>query len=193
MVGSAKNTPEYVGKTIAQIAEEEGKEPIDALSDFLIANEAVAGGYYFNQCVPDLFRIMAHPRVFCGSDMEDYPDARFDHEQPGNGHPRGYASMVRRLELVRDFRMRSMEQSIRNLSYDPAQALGLGEHGLLKEGWDANICVMDYERLHACADYAHPHRKNIGIHYVLVNGQIAVRNGVAIPGVRCGKVLKRCR
>ena len=193
MVGSAKNTPEYVGKTIAQIAEEEGKEPIDALSDFLIANEAVAGGYYFNQCVPDLFRIMAHPRVFCGSDMEDYPDARFDHEQPGNGHPRGYASMVRRLELVRDFRMRSMEQSIRNLSYDPAQALGLGEHGLLKEGWDANICVMDYERLHACADYAHPHRKNIGIHYVLVNGQIAVRNGVAIPGVSGGKVLKRCR
>ena len=191
LIGSAKLTPEYVGKTIGQIAQEEGKEPIDVLSDILIANNAVAGGYYFNQSVPDLMNIMAHPRVFCGADNSDYPDEHFDHEHKGNGHPRGYASMVRRLELVRDFRMRTMEQSIRNVTYEPAQVLKLGDHGLLKEGWDANVCVMDYDRLHARADYIHPHRKNEGIHYVLVNGKVAVRDGDAIPGVRSGKILKR--
>jgi len=193
IIGAAKKTPEYVGKTIGQIAKEEGKEPIDVLSDILIANNAVVGGYYFNQCVPDLMNIMAHPRVFCGSDTSDYPDERYDHEHVGNGHPRGYATMIRRLELVRDFRMRTMEQSIRNVTREPALVLGLGAHGLLKEGWDANVAVMDYDRLHASADYTHPHRKNVGIHYVLVNGKVAVRDGEAIPGVRAGKLLKRQR
>jgi len=192
LIGKAEHTPEYMGKTVSQIAAEEGKEPFDALCDILIANNAVVGGYYFNQCVPDMFNIMAHPRVFCGSDTGNYAK-RYDHEHVGNGHPRAYATMVRRLELVRDYRMRSMEASIRNVTREPAEALGLGDHGLLREGWDANVCIMDYERLHATADYTHPHRKNIGIHWVLVNGKVAVRDGDAVSGVRNGKTLKRCR
>jgi N-acyl-D-amino-acid deacylase len=99
--------------------------------------------------------------------------------------------MIRRLELVRDFRLRTMEQSIRNVTREPAEVLKLGDHGLLKEGWDANVTIMDYDKLHATADYIHPHRKSEGIHYVLVNGKMAVRNGDAISGVRAGKILKR--
>lgn len=192
LIGGAHKTPWYVNKTIGQIAKEESKEPIDVLSDLLIANDAVVSGIYFNQSVPDLFNIMAHPRVFCGADNSDYCDERYDSEKVGGGHPRGYATMIRRLELVRDYRMRSMEQSIRNVTREPALALGLGNHGLLKEGWAANITVMDYDRLHATADYTHPYRRNVGIHYVLVNGKVAVRNGECL-GVRNGKILKRSR
>ena len=39
IVGASK-TPEYVNKTIGQIAREEGKEPIDALCDVLLAHPA---------------------------------------------------------------------------------------------------------------------------------------------------------
>ena len=189
IVGASK-TPEYVNKTIGQIAREEGKEPIDALCDVLLANDASMQGVYFNQCASDLLRIMAHPRVFLGSDWSDYPDSKVDYEQAGGGHPRGTASTVRRLELVRDFRLRTLEDSVKNLTYDTAQAMGIPEHGLLKEGWDANVCVFDYDRLHATADFAHPYRQSQGIHYVLVNGKLAVRDGKAL-GVRAGKVLKR--
>ena len=83
-----------------------------------------------------------------------------------------------------------MEESIKNLTFDTAQAMNLPEHGLLKEGWDANVCILDYDRVHATADYAHPYRKSEGIHYVLVNGVVAVRHGKAL-GIRAGKVLKR--
>ena len=190
LIVSASKTPEYVNKTIGQIAKEEGKEPIDALCDVLIANDGLMQGVYFNQCASDLLRIMAHPKVFMGSDWSDYEDARIDPEHPGGGHPRGTASNIRRLELVRDFRLRTMEESVRNLTFDTAQAMNLSEHGLLKEGWDANVCVLDYDRLHATADFAHPYRKSQGIHWVLVNGKIAVKDGVAL-GVRAGKVLKR--
>ena len=106
------------------------------------------------------------------------------------GHPRSTGTMVRRLELVRDFRLRTMEESVKNLTWDTAQALKLPEQGLLKEGWDANVCVIDYDRLHATADYKHPRRRNQGIHHVLVNGVVALRNGEPTD-TRSGKVIKR--
>ena len=188
LISSALKTKEYVNKTIGQIAKEEGKEPIDAMCDALIANNGVMQSILFNQCPSDLLRIMAHPRVLLGSDYSDC-SVRCDPEHPGSGHPRGMASTVRRLELVRDFRLRTMEEAVKNQTYDAARALNLPGQGLLKEGMDANICIFQYDKLHATADYAHPYRRNQGIHYVLVNGVVAVREGFAL-GVRAGKVLK---
>jgi len=40
------------------------------------------------------------------------------------------------------------------------------------------------------ADYQHPKRRNQGIHHVLVNGAVAVRNGEPTD-TRSGKVIKR--
>ena len=72
IVGASK-TPEYVNKTIGQIAREEGKEPIDALCDVLLANDASMQGVYFNQCASDLLRIMAHPRSVPGFRLVGLP------------------------------------------------------------------------------------------------------------------------
>ncbi len=191
LITAAKLTPEYVNMTIGQIARQRGVEPIDAMCDLLIANEGVAQGVYFHISVPDLMNIMAHPRVFCGADTSNYGNTRLDPETVGGGHPRSAGTMVRRLELVRDFRLRTMEESIKNVTWDAACALKLGNHGRLQEGWDANITIFEYDKLHACADYVHPRRRNTGIHWVLVNGVVAAENGVSIPGIRAGKVIKR--
>ena len=189
LISSASKTQQYVNKTIGQIAKEEGKEPIDVLAEVLIANDGVMQSILFNQCPSDLLRIMAHPRVFLGSDVSDR-NTRVDTEKAGSGHPRGTSSTVRRLELVRDFRLRTMEEAVKNQTYDTAVALNLPGQGLLREGWDANICIFRYDELHAMADYAHPFRRHQGIHFVLVNGKIAVRDGIALD-VRAGKVIKR--
>jgi len=189
LIVGARLTPQYVNKTIAQVAEEEGKTPIDAMCDMLLANEGIMQGIYFNQSASDMIRLMAHPKVFCGSDTSDKPDERIDFEKVGAGHPRGTATMVRRLELVRDFRLRSMEESIKNVTSDTAQALGIKGISLLKEGYPADITVFKYDELHAVADYAHPHRACKGIYWVFVNGKMAVANGRA-TGLRAGRVLK---
>jgi len=192
LVVDAEKTPQYVNKTLGQIAKEEGKHPIDVLAEVLIPNQCRVQGVFFNQCASDMMRIMAHPRVFSCSDWQDEYCERRQPDFPGGSHPRGIASAVRRLELVRDFSLRTMEESIKNMTYDNAQAVGIQGYGLLKEGWDANICVFDYANLHAEASYSYPYRKNRGIHYVVVNGAVAVRDGAA-TGVRNGKVLKRDR
>ena len=45
---------------------------------------------------------------------------------------------------------------------------------LIKEGYAADICVLDYWNVHTTSDYLYPFRKNEGLSYVLVNGHIAV-------------------
>lgn len=189
LVVGAEKTPELQNQTLAAIAAKQGCSPLDALCDLLRRNNGNAQGIYFNQCASDLMRIMAHPRVFCGSDWSDERHP-VDEMQVGNGHPRGTGTMVRRLELVRDFNLRTLEESVHNLTLAPARALGLAHIGCLAPGWNADITVLDYENLHAPATYAHPHRKNTGIVHVLVNGQLAVRDGV-LTGKRAGRALKR--
>ncbi len=191
LVTEAEQTPEFVNLTISQIAAETGKTPIDAMCDLLLANEGRASGCYFNQNASDLLRIMKHPKVFCGSDYSDFYK-RIEAETEGGSHPRAVGTMVRRLELVRDFRLRTMEESIANVTWHTARAMGIEERGLLKEGMKADICVIDYDRLHATADYIHPFRPNEGIHYVFVNGAVAVEKGIA-NGKCCGEVVKKSR
>ena len=144
LIITAKKTPEWENKTLAEIAQMIGGEPVDALCEVLLANGGSAQGVYFNQNASDMIRMMAHPKVFCGSDTSDH-NRVYDPETVGGGHPRSLGTMVRRLELVRDFRLRTMEESVRNLTWDTAQALKLPGQGLLKEGWDANVSVIDYE------------------------------------------------
>lgn len=183
-------TQQYTNKTIGQIAAEEGKMPIDVFCDLLIANEGDMAGMYFNQNGSDIMRIMNHPKVFCGSDNSDYGEPRPDSEKKGGFHPRAVATMVRRLELCRDFRLRTLEDSIHSITGAPAKVFGLKDQGELKVGNPANITVFDYNRLHANATYEYPYRRNDGIEYVFVNGQLALRQGVA-TGVRAGVLLTR--
>ena len=190
LVSGAVRTPQYINRTLGEIARDEGKEPIDVLCDLLIANDGVAQGIYFNQSTSDLMQIMAHPRVFGGSDSTNPMDQRPDETARGGRHPRGLGTMVRRLELTRDFRLRSLEDSVRSLTSAPAKALHLAGQGLLEEGADANIAVFDYDALHAAASYEYPNRRNSGMEYVLVGGQVALRHGT-VTGVRAGRLVKR--
>lgn len=192
LIASLPKNPELVGKTIGELAKQTGEQPIDVLCRLLVENDGVAQGIYFNQSASDMMRIMASPWVFGGSDSSNYPDARYDPETFGGRHLRGTTTMVRRLELQRDFHLCSMEEAIHRITGGPAQALRLEGQGLLKEGADASITVLDYENLHARASYQYPYRENEGIHYVLVNGTVAVRNG-RCTGSRAGKLLRKGR
>ena len=98
--------------------------------------------------------------------------------------------MPRRLELCRDFRLRSLEDSVYSITGAPAKLFGLQDRGELKEGNPADITVFDYNRVHANVTYEYPYRRNSGIEYVFVNGQLALKQGVA-TGVRAGQVLTR--
>ena len=178
-IAAAAATPQYVGLSLAQIAEAEGKTPMDAMADLLMANGGVVQGIYTCQSMEDVLTFMADPNVYAGCDWFSYP-VHYDPEQRSGGHPRGTSTMCRRIELIRDYGLRTAEECIRSMTGGPAQALGMKHRGLLKVGYAADICVLDYPNVCATSDYLYPFRKNKGISHVLVNGQIAVRNGACL-------------
>ena len=185
---SCSVTPEYVGRTIGEIAREQGKDPFDACCDIIVQNHGVLHCIYFNQNDSDLLNYMAHPLVVGASDTSDFTK-HYPEDKVAGTHPRSTATMTRRLELIRDHGLMSLEESIHRITGKTAEIYKLSHLGRLAEGLNADITIFDYKAVKANCDYIHPYRRNDGIHYVIVNGKVAVEDGVA-NGVLAGKLLR---
>ena len=75
---------------------------------------------------------------------------------------------------------------MRSMTSLSAQILGLRNRGQVREGFYADIVVMDLERVRDTATFTEPHQYPEGIEYVLVNGTFVVDGGLpthALPGV----------
>lgn len=181
IIVTANKTPQYVGMTLGEIAKKENKAPIDVMMDILIANDGVVQAIYKCQSLGDVLTFMADPLVHAGCDWFAY-EKHFDINQRSGGHPRGTSTMIRRIELTRDNGLRSAEDCIRSITGAPAEAMGFTGRGLIKEGYAADICVLDYPNIRATSDYLYPFKRNQGLHYVLVNGNLAVCDGLCTGG-----------
>ena len=74
----------------------------------------------------------------------------------------------------------------------PAKRLGIAnERGTLKEGYFADIVIFDPETIADKATYADPKQYSVGIDTVIVNGQIAMENGVQLEDVHAGRMLRK--
>ena len=83
-----------------------------------------------------------------------------------------------------------MPMAIRSMTGLAADFLRLTERGYLREGGAADIAVFDEERIRDTATYLDPHHYAEGTVHVLVNGQFAIRDGMA-TGQRAGVPLRR--
>jgi N-acyl-D-amino-acid deacylase len=89
---------------------------------------------------------------------------------------------------ARDEKLLTLENAIRKMTSFPARKLGLTDRGLICEGMFADIVLFDDKTVLDTATYDNPHQFARGIRYVLVNGEIAIREG-QYSEVRAGKVL----
>ena len=71
-----------------------------------------------------------------------------------------------------------------------ASRLGLEDRGLVKEGYCADLVVFDPDTVTDRATWEDPLQPAVGIHHVLVNGQIALSNGNP-TGTLPGRFLRR--
>ena len=70
-----------------------------------------------------------------------------------------------------------------------AQKFQLKDRGLLKEGMAADIVIFDLSEIADKATFGQPHQFSAGFHFVLVNGQLVIENGMHI-GTKSGMTLK---
>ena len=60
---------------------------------------------------------------------------------------------------------------------------------VIKEGYDADIVIFDYDALHDPADYVKPNQLTEGIEQVIVNGKVVYEN-MQLTGECAGRVIR---
>jgi N-acyl-D-amino-acid deacylase len=177
----------YDGKTAAEMARMQAKPPLDALFDFVLADNAQTGALYFIANERDLQYGLKQPWTSIGLDAGELSLDGPLYEP--HTHPRAFGSMPRFLgHYVRELHLLPLEQAIRKITSMPAQREHLTGRGLLEPGFYADIAIFDPATIDR-ATYAHPAQLSEGVDYVFVNGQLEYDRGT-LTGAKAGRPLR---
>jgi N-acyl-D-amino-acid deacylase len=181
---------ELEGLNLAQLAQQSGQAPAEALMNLLLEERCTVSMVSFSQSIENVAKVLAHPALTIGSDS--IPLFEGGGDKPGKPHPRSYGTFPRVLsEYARERRLFSLETAVNKMTGMPAQRLGLRERGLVQPGYFADLTVFDPRTVKDESTYPDPHRYPTGIPLVIVNGAVAVDDGRVTA--RAGRVLAPAR
>jgi N-acyl-D-amino-acid deacylase len=160
-VGSQSNLS-AIGKTLKQIAEKRGKEPVDITLELLDEENGEANMLCFNQSADNLRSSLQHPFATIISD---------GFYVKGRPHPRLHGTFPLLLGTYsREKAWLSLPEAVHKITAKPAQRHSLKDRGLLKVGNYADIVVFRADTIDSPATYEAPEQAPIGIHSVYRNG-----------------------
>ena len=95
-------------------------------------------------------------------------------------HPRAFGSFTKKIrDLVLDEQLVALPFAVRSMTGLAADFLGWPDRGYIREGYAADIAVLDLDAVQDMATYENPHQYSRGTVHVIVNGTFAVRDGEA--------------
>ena len=191
--------PDWIGKTLADVAAGEQKSPVEILIETSRNGGASIVNFGMNeQEVRDIMRL---------DWVATASDGRVEIPNIDRPHPRAYGTFSRKIGYycLRE-KIIPLELAVRSATGLPADILGLSDHsdyqpnpaegeaepvtpaarGYLKPGFAADITVFDPAKFVDQATFDDPHQYSAGLKYVFVNGEPAVYEGLptgALPGV----------
>ena len=176
------------GKRLSEVAKLWNRDPMDALFDLLIEDDAFTGVAVFGMSEPDVVLALEQPWVSMDNDSSGTsPEGILGEEHP---HPRAYGTFPRVLgKYVREERRLSLEDAIRKFSALAAERMRLTDRGVLKAGMWADIVVFDPASIRDFATFENPNQLAQGMDFVLVNGVPVIDQG-RMTGARPGRVLR---
>jgi N-acyl-D-amino-acid deacylase len=185
-IARSENNPDYEGKNLREILLSQDKEPtVDNAAELVIAIEKNGGasGIFFQMDEKDVADLMRLSYTMHGS------DGGIQILGEGVPHPRNYGTFPRVIaRYVREKGVITVEDAIRKMTSLPAQVLRIRDRGVLKRGMYADIAVFDFESFQDRATFADPHQYGQGLRYVIVNGEIVVKDD-SHTGKRPGMVI----
>lgn len=119
------------------------------------------------------------------------------HPRPGPGpgqaitHPRVFGAFTKKLrDFVLDEEVISLPFAVRSMTGLAADFMGWPDRGYLREGYHADIAVLELDQVQDLATYEEPQQYSEGTVHVILNGEFALRNG-ELTGVLAGRPLVR--
>lgn len=182
-VTSCDSHKELQGFTVNELAEKLGiADRYDAVYELIRMSKGRAQACFTMMCEEDIQRILAHPRAMVGADSNMIRrTSRFR-------HPRHRATFPRVLrKYVLDDGIVPLKEMIRRITSLPAYVYGLPNKGLIREGYDADICIFDPATIRDVANFSNCFAPNEGLNYVLIDGKIVVKDNT-YTGIRAGKM-----
>jgi dihydroorotase/N-acyl-D-amino-acid deacylase len=179
---------QYQGKTLADVAKMMKKDPIDALFDLLVEDQAFTSNAVFGMSERDIALALEQPWVSINNDSQGTsPEGPLGTEHP---HPRAYGTFPRIIrKYVREDKLLTLEEAIRKFTSLPAGRMRLADRGVLKAGMWADVVVFDPDSVRDLATFEKPNQLAVGMSWVLVNGVPVIADGKA-TGALPGKVLR---
>lgn len=174
--------PQYVGKRVSEITALHGKDSYETVMDMIRDSINNCYACYFTMCEEDVETVMAHPRAMICTDSEVAGKKTAYHPRMRGSFPRALGRYVRERNVV------SLPEMIRKMTSMPAAVYGLKNKGILREGFDADICIFDFEKIIDRADYTDCLKRAEGLNYVILSGAVVAENAV-YNGKRLGKVI----
>ena len=178
-------------KNLQKLAEEAGKDPVELYVDRLIESEGkeLWNLWAFGGALQNQWNYMRLPHVIpmlgdAGAHVGQFTDA----DSP----------TFLLAELTRDRGVYTLQEAVYRISGKSAEVLGLKKRGEVREGWHADLNVIDYDELKSChPEYVNdfPHNggrlvvKSKGYDATIVAGQVVIENG-EYSGSRPGEVIR---
>ncbi len=174
----------FVGKRMSELIAARGGDPVENLFDVLLEEGGSVRTVFFHHQEEDMLFALKQPYVSVGSDGSAISkDGVYSQMHP---HPRWYGTFPRVLgRYVRDEGAQTLPEAVRKMTSMNAEKINIRDRGLIREGFWADVAILDPEKVIDRATFDSPHQYPEGIPYVIVNGVVVLDDGKhtgALPG-----------
>jgi N-acyl-D-amino-acid deacylase len=169
---------DYEGKTLEEIAREQGVSPVDVYIQ--IVKDGGAGVVCNSMSEKDVKNFYLQPWLMVSSDGGI-----------GARHPRGAGTFTKVLgRFVRENKWLTLNEAVRKMSSAPAKRLGLKDRGFVAKGMKADLVLFDPEAVIDRSTFTKPLEISGGIVTVMVNGKKVWDDG-KVTGELPGSILRK--
>lgn len=184
----------YEGRTLGEVAKERGQGVADAMIDLALSEDLHTwfGRMHIGHRNDDeVGRMLAHPHVHVGAG-------------DGGAHIGAFATYGDTGYLfsrfVRKTRALRLEEAVKKLTFDPCSIWGLGQRGLLRPGYAADVVVFDPDTIDRGPEVAINDlpsggmrwtRPAVGVDAVLVGGAVAYTAAGGYTDARKGEIVSK--
>jgi N-acyl-D-aspartate/D-glutamate deacylase len=192
-VSESERFPELEGRRVSELARDRGSSPLDVMCELAVADDLKTRfrAYIANDDVEAVGHLLTHESVALGlSDAGAHVDQLCDAPLPTDL----LGTWVRQRQLM------PLEKAVRKLTGEPADVFGFARRGYLREGYWADVCVFDPDRVapgpvRRVRDFPADGERltaeePAGVRHVLVNGTLIRTDGSQLdslevrPGTR---------
>ncbi len=187
-IASTLHDLDGMGKSIAELSKQSEISPEEIILNLLQVNELQVS--IFNEAISEnnIELLAKKDYSMVSSDGVGYDENyRLKTDLP---HPRSFGTFPRVFSvLVRDKKVLNWEEAIYKMTGFPAKVAGMTDRGIIKSGAYADIVIFNPENIADKANYINPYQFPTGVDYVLVNGNIALKEN-SLTGLGYGRVLR---